>query len=133
MDPIARWHEYMRTDDPALLDALLADDVMFQSPAVHTPQVGKAVAFKYLRAAAQVLGEGGFRYLDEWRAEQSAVLEFECVVDGLQVNGVDIVHWNERGLITRFKVMIRPMKALHAVVPRMSAALGMTPAPAQPS
>lgn len=123
-DPVAGWHAYMRTPSTAALDALLAEDVVFQSPAVHTPQPGKAVTMKYLSAAAEVLGRDDFTYVGEWRAERSAVLEFTCTLaDGIKVNGVDIIGWDDGGLITSFKVMIRPMKALNAVVPLMAAAL----------
>lgn len=124
VDPIGAWHAYMRAPTPAALEALIADDCVFQSPAVHTPQIGKTVTLKYLAAAADVLGGDSFRYVGEWRGQASAVLEFECEVDGgIKVNGVDIVHWGDDGLITSFKVMIRPMKALNAVVPLMAAAL----------
>ena len=127
-DPVARWHQYMRAPSPAGLDALLADDVVFQSPAVHTPQASKAVTTKYLTAASRVLGGESFRYVGEWRAARSAVLEFECTLDGgIAVNGVDIMEWDANGRITRFKVMIRPMKALNAVVPLMGAALADLP------
>ena len=123
-DPIRGWHAYMAAPTRESLDALLAEQVIFQSPAVHTPQEGKAVTLKYLTAATQVLGGPSFRYVGEWRAERSAVLEFECTLEGgIQVNGVDMIEWNEHGLITRFKVMIRPMKALNAVVAAMGAAL----------
>ena len=121
-DPVAAWHEYMESPSVEALAALLDEDVVFQSPAVHTPQVGKAITLKYLGAAAVVLGGPGFRYTGEWRGEHSAVLEFECEVAGnILVNGVDILHWNEAGRITNFKVMIRPMRALNAVVPLMAA------------
>ena len=124
-DPIAAWHAYMHAPTREGLDALLADDVVFQSPAVHTPQAGKALTMKYLLAAAEVLGGPSFRYVNEWRGERSAVLEFACVLeDGIAVNGVDIVEWGDDGRLSRFKVMIRPMKALNAVVPLMGAALG---------
>ncbi len=123
-DAIERWHAYMEAPSAAALDALLDNDVVFQSPAVHTPQRGKAITLKYLGAAATVLGNPSFRYTGEWRAERSAVLEFECEIDGgIKVNGVDIIAWNDAGLITNFKVMVRPMKALNAVVPLMAAAL----------
>lgn len=122
-DPIERWHAYMADADPAKLEALLAEDVVFRSPAVHAPQAGRAITMKYLGAAATVLGGPSFRYVGEWRAERSAVLEFECDLDGIKVNGVDMIDWNEAGLITHFKVMLRPMKALNIVVPRMAAAL----------
>lgn len=123
-DPVAAWHAYMHAPSRDGLDALLAEDVVFQSPAVHTPQAGKAVTMKYLGAAADVLGGPDFRYVGEWRGERSAVLEFECTLEGgIAVNGVDIIEWGEDGRLTRFKVMIRPMKALNAVVPLMGAAL----------
>lgn len=123
MDVIARWHEHVERGDPALLDALIAEDAVFQSPAVHSPQVGKAITLKYLRAAMVVLNNPSFRYLGEWTGEGSAVLEFETEMDGLIVNGVDMIWWNEAGQITRFKVMVRPLKALNALVARMAAEL----------
>ena len=123
-DPIERWHAYMRAPSAAALDALLADDVVFQSPAVHTPQEGRAITTRYLAAAAEVLGNDTFRYVGEWRAERSAVLEFTCTLgDGIAVNGVDIIAWDDDGRITRFSVMVRPLKALNTVVAMMGAAL----------
>ena len=120
MTVIERWHDYVAQGDPALLEALIADDCVFQSPAVHSPQVGKAITLKYLRAALVVLNGPGFRYLDQWVLGDKAVLEFEAEVDGLIVNGVDMIWWNEAGQITRFKVMVRPLKALNALVARMA-------------
>lgn len=122
-DALAGWHAYMRAPSPEALAPLLAEDVVFRSPAVHTPQVGRTITSKYLLAAAEVLGNDSFRYIGEWQAARSAVLEFACVVDGLQVEGVDIIAWNEDGLIVDFKVMVRPLKALNAVVAAMGAVL----------
>jgi len=117
---IARWHQLVAARDLSQLDDLLADEVVFQSPAVHTPQVGKAVTKQYLAAALHVLNNGSFRYVGEWLGESSAVLEFETVIEGLQVNGVDIIHWDGAGRITRFKVMVRPIKGLQALIPLMA-------------
>lgn len=122
-DPIALWHEYMESHDPAKLDALLADDVVFESPVVHTPQAGKAITSKYLLAAAVVLGNDSFRYVGEWRAERSAILEFACEIDGIRINGIDMIHWNEAGRITSFKVMVRPLKAINLLHQMMGARL----------
>lgn len=122
-DPVARWHDYVAARDPALLDALIAEDCVFTSPAVHTPQPGKAITMKYLSAAMTVLGGEGFRYTGEWRADMSAVLEFETEVDGLAVNGVDIIAWGADGRITSFKVMARPIKGLMKLIERMGAKL----------
>lgn len=120
---IDHWHRLMDARDPSQLHDLIADDCIFQSPAVHTPQHGKAITIKYLTAAQAVLGTPSFRYVEEWIGETSAVLEFELDLDGIHVNGVDIIHWNTDDKITGFRVMIRPVKGLQAVMPAMAAVL----------
>ena len=92
--PIPRWHEIVRSHDAAALPALLADDVVFESPVVHTPQPGKAVTLQYLGAAMHVFNNSSFRYVNEWHGPHSAVLEFETTCDGIAVNGVDMIAWN---------------------------------------
>jgi hypothetical protein len=120
--PVQAWHDVAAARDPAGLDALLADDVVFRSPAVHAPQEGKALTTTYLAAAMVVLWPG-LRYVDEWYGEGGAVLEFESVVDGLTVHGVDMLRWGEDGRLTSFTVMVRPMKGLQALVAAMRAEL----------
>ena len=110
--------------DAAGLETLLADDVVFESPVVHTPQRGKAITLKYLSAATAVLGGDTFRYVGEWFGESSSVLEFVTTLDGLEINGVDIIGWNAEGRIDRFKVMVRPLKAINALHQAMGAKLG---------
>lgn len=121
-DPLRRWHDAVRLQDVGALDALLADDAVFHSPVVHTPQRGKALATRYLSAALQVLANPTFRYVRELVGPSDAVLEFEVELDGIHVNGVDLIRWNEDGRISDFKVMIRPLKAIQAVQERMAAA-----------
>jgi hypothetical protein len=111
-----QWHRAVADQDASLLDGLLAEDVVFMSPALHTPQVGKALATLYLGAALKVLGGSSFRYLEEWVGERSAVLEFEATLGKMHVNGVDLIHWNDAAKITRFKVMVRPAKGLEALM-----------------
>ncbi|RIL05761.1 MAG: hypothetical protein DCC71_09085 [Proteobacteria bacterium] len=120
---IERWHRLVERNDMAALDELLADDAVFQSPIVHTPQAGKAITAKYLMGAASILNNASFRYVNEWYGERSAVLEFEAVVDGIQVNGVDMIAWNDDERIVRFKVMVRPLKAIHLLHQKMAALL----------
>jgi len=122
-DGVARWHAFVESRDLAMLAQALDDEVVFESPVVHTPQRGRALATLYLAGAAATLGNETFRYLGEWRAERSAILEFACDLDGVQVNGVDMIWWNEAGRITRFKVMVRPLKGMEAVRAAMAAAL----------
>ncbi|SFH79130.1 SnoaL-like domain-containing protein [Collimonas sp. OK307] len=112
---IERWHEIIKSRDIASLKALLADDVVFESPVVHTPQSGNAITIKYLAAALHVLNNGTFQYLNEWLGPDSAVLEFQTTCDGILINGVDMIRWNDKGLITHFKVMIRPLKAVNKI------------------
>jgi hypothetical protein len=112
---IERWEHIVKSRDMDLLDQLLADDVVFESPVVHTPQVGRAITRTYLVAALQVLTGPEFRYVGRWLSEQSAVLEFETQLAGLTINGVDIISWNSEDRINRFKVMVRPLKAINAV------------------
>ena len=120
---IARWHDVVQRRDVAALDALLADDVVFLSPVVRTPQPGKALTKAYLSAALDALLNETFRYVGEWIGPDSAVLEFVAVIDGIEINGADFIAWNGADQIVSFKVMIRPLKAIELVRQRMAAQL----------
>lgn len=126
---IQRWIEIIDTGRTDELHELLADDAVFYSPAVFTPQEGRAKAAAYLAAAAKLFADTGFRYVEKWYADHSAVLEFVADIDGIHVNGIDMVHWNDDGKITSVKVMLRPLKALQAVVPEMGRLLQQGGAP----
>ena len=117
--PLEAWHEIVRTRDGAALESLLDDDVIFESPVVHTPQLGKGITTLYLRAALSLLVNEKFRYVNEWPGPSSAVLEFATEVDGITLNGVDIISWSEAGHITHFKVMVRPLKAINTLHQKM--------------
>ena len=121
--PITTWHQLVQASDPSGLDDLLADDAVFVSPIVHTPQRGKALAKAYLSAAFQVFFNSGFRYVREIIGPSDAMLEFETEIDGVLVNGVDIIRWNDAGQVIEFKVMIRPLKAVNLIHERMGAML----------
>jgi hypothetical protein len=112
-DPIAAWHALVERNDPDGIAPLLAEDAVFFSPVVHKPQQGREIVALYLRTALGLLNVPGFRYTGDWRAPNSAVLQFEGVVEGITVNGVDMIWWNDAGLITQFKVMVRPLKAIN--------------------
>jgi len=108
-----KWYGYMKSHDRAALWDLLHPDAVFESPVVHTPQRGRDITFKYLSSAEQVLGGPGFKYIGEWRSETGAVLEFETEIDGITINGVDIIGFSDDGRIIHFKVMVRPLKAIN--------------------
>jgi hypothetical protein len=112
---IAAWHKLVETRDAAGLDNILADHVVFHSPVVHTPQVGKPITKLYLYAALHVLNNDSFKYLREVISGNNAVLEFSTVIEGITINGVDMITWGADGRITEFKVMIRPLKAINLV------------------
>jgi len=110
------WNAYLKSHDHRALWDLLHPDAVFESPVVHTPQRGREITFKYLAGAGKVLGGPGFKYVGEWRNADGAVLEFETEIEGIRINGVDIIAFSNDGtLITHFKVMIRPLKAINLV------------------
>ena len=120
---IAAWHRLVQSRSPAGLDELLADDAAFLSPIVHAPQRSKALTRAYLTAAFTVFFNDSFRYVRELAGEHDAMLEFEVEIDGILVNGVDLIKWNAAGKIVEFKVMIRPLKAINLIHERMGAVL----------
>lgn len=121
--PIKRWHEAIKTGDASILNELLADEVVFHSPVVWTPQRGKMITTLYLMGAFQVLGGADFTYTKEIIAGNTAILEFNTKIEDIVVNGVDIIQWNEEGKIVEFKVMVRPLKGMNIVHQKMSAML----------
>lgn len=121
--PLETWHQLVRTRDPRGLPALLAEDAVFHSPVVHTPQRGRRLVTGYLAAAFDVFFSPGFRYVREIVGPQDAMLEFETEIDGILVNGIDLIRWNAEGQIVDFKVMIRPLKAIELIHRRMGALL----------
>lgn len=123
VDTVAAWYEISKSRDTKGLNSLLAENVVFFSPVVHTPQVGKAVTFQYLSAAFQVLFNESFRYVRELKGATDAVLEFQVEIDGISVNGVDMIKWDDAGIIVEFKVMLRPLKAVHLIHQKMAAML----------
>lgn len=134
---IAAWHSYMRGQpdggfDAAALRSLLADDVVFHSPVVHTPQVGRDKTFMYLAAAARVLGNAEFAYVRELVDGDNAMLEFTTTLEGIAINGIDLIRFDEAGRIVDFKVMVRPLKAVNKLWEMMGAMLATMP-PVPPS
>jgi len=121
--PLDTWHRLVRTHDVSGIAALLADDAVFHSPVVHTLQAGRTPVARYLGAAFDVFFNPSFRYVREIVGASDAMLEFETEIEGVHVNGVDLIRWNDAGLIVDFKVMIRPLKAINLIHQRMGALL----------
>ena len=113
MTGLDSWYAFMKSHDAKALWDLLHPDAVFESPVVHTPQRGRDITFKYLAGAEKVLGGPTFSYVGEWRSANGAVLEFKTVIDGIEINGVDIISFDTDGRITHFKVMVRPLKAIN--------------------
>ena len=118
--PLERWHEVVRTRNPALLNQVLAEDAVFHSPIVFRPQQGRDLVALYLSGAMHVIANPSFRYVRQVVDGSDAVLEFESEIDGIHVNGVDMITWNDHGRISDFKVMVRPLKAINVVHQRMA-------------
>ncbi len=117
---IARWVDIIENGRASELEALLAPDAVFYSPAVFTPQEGRDTTLAYLTAAAKVFGDSDFHYVEKWYGESSAILEFAATIDGKYVNGIDMIRWNDAEKIVSVKVMVRPLKGLQALMPKMA-------------
>lgn len=113
MTGLDSWYAFMKSHDATALWDLLHPDAVFESPVVHSPQRGRDITFKYLASAEKVLGGPGFTYVGEWKNADGAVLEFKTIIDGIEINGVDIITFDGEGRITNFKVMVRPLKAIN--------------------
>lgn len=123
---LQRWHDMMHHGDMSDLESLLAENVVFHSPVVHSPQKGREIVCLYLRAANTIFSDTQFQYVREVIDGPNMILEFTCEMDGLFVNGIDMIHINKDGLIDDFKVMVRPIKAVNLVWERMGVMLAQT-------
>ncbi|TMJ47165.1 MAG: nuclear transport factor 2 family protein [Alphaproteobacteria bacterium] len=113
MTALDNWYDYVKSRDRAVLWDALHPDAVFESPVVNTQQRGRDITFKYLSGAVTVLGTPSFAFVGEWRSDTGAVVEFEGEIEGIKINGVDIITVGDDGRITNFKVMVRPLKAVN--------------------
>lgn len=113
------WHEIIFNQNKAKLSAILSEEVIFYSPIVHTPQKGKQLTLMYLSAAFEILFNDSFKYVREVANDSETFLEFEVEVDGILINGIDMISWNDEGKIVSFKVMLRPLKAMNLIHQKM--------------
>ena len=121
---LKRWHEVIENGSRAEeLSAIIREDAVFHSPVVHTPQVGRPIVVAYLSAAGNTLGNDSFEYVRELIDGDNAMLEFTTEMDGIHVNGIDLIRFDENGMIADFKVMVRPLKAVNKVWEQMAAML----------
>ena len=128
MDPLSRrviddWHHVTRSSDFAALEGMVHDDAVFESPVVHAPQRGKAITVGYLSAAIATLTSPHFEFVGEWSGDHSVILEFKTEMDEIVINGIDMIRFDDAGLITAFKVMVRPLKAFDLLHVKMGAML----------
>jgi hypothetical protein len=124
MNPLKRriidnWHRVALTGDCAVLDGMIHEDAVFESPVVRTPQRGKAITIKYLAAAVATLRNPSTEFVGEWSGDESVIVEFKSEIEGIAINGIDMIRFDETGLITHFKVMIRPLKAVNLIHRKM--------------
>ena len=115
MNPIKEWHEIVESGNTENLSSIIDSDCIFYSPVVFTPQKGKELTIKYLSAAALVFGDDSFKYIKEVINEKNACLEFELKLNGIEINGVDLISWNDKNKISEFKVLIRPLKGVQLI------------------
>ena len=114
-EPISKWHEVVKNRDYNLLTEILHNDVIFYSPVVYSPQRGKDITLKYLAAASEVFNSSNFQYIKEINNKKFASLEFTLTIDDTEINGIDLISWDDAGLITEFKVFIRPLQGVNLI------------------
>lgn len=120
---LQQWHELLKSRDVSQLQNILADDVVLHSPVIHRPVEGKMMVSMYLTAALHTFANENFTYDREFFADNAAVLEFSTEIDGIYVNGIDMITFNDEGKIVDFKVMVRPLKAINLINDKMTALL----------
>jgi hypothetical protein len=98
--------------------ALVADDVVFRSPAVHRPYEGKPATEVVLRAVARVFED--FHYTGSVSTGDDHVLVFQARIGDRQLEGADFLHVDADGLVDDFRVMVRPLSGLTALVEAMA-------------
>lgn len=122
------WHRVLAAGNrPEDLAAIIRADAVFHSPVVHTPQAGREKVVGYLAAAGVVLNTDKFRYVREFAEGNQALLEFVTELDGIHINGVDSITFDDDRMIADFKVMVRPLKAINKVWELMGAQLERQP------
>mgnify|MGYP003316292677 FL=1 len=114
-EPISKWHDVVKNRDYNLLTEILHNDVTFYSPVVYSPQRGKDITLKYLAAASEVFNSSNFQYIKEINNQNFASLEFTLTIDDTEINGIDLISWDDAGLITEFKVFIRPLQGVNLI------------------
>ena len=119
-DTIKQWHKMVDEKDLSKLGNFLSEQAVFRSPMAHTPYPGKMAVYFALSNVIEVFEN--FTYHRELISEtdRSAMLEFTADVSGKTLKGVDIITFNEAGLITEFEVLIRPMSGLSALAVQMA-------------
>ncbi|MDY0780834.1 hypothetical protein [Tenacibaculum sp. IB213877] len=116
---LANWHKFVETRNTSSLGEFIDDNAVLYSPVVWTPVEGKFMVTMYLMAAAKIIANDNFKYVREVADDENAVLEFETEIDGITVEGVDMVKFTDEGKLKEIKVMIRPLKAVHIVHQKM--------------
>lgn len=119
-ETIEQWHKMVDEKDLSKLGDFLSEEAVFRSPMAHTPYPGKMAVYFALSNVIEVFEN--FTYHREFISEtdNSAMLEFTADVSGKSLKGVDIITFNEAGLITEFEVLIRPMSGLSALAEQMA-------------
>ena len=121
---LRRWHEMVASKDLEALKEIIHPDAVFRSPVAHTPYRGRDALTLALSTVINVFQN--FTYHREFFTEdgRSATLEFSAHVGGKQLKGVDLIKFNDDGLITEFEVMIRPASGLMALGEEMGKRVG---------
>ncbi|MBU1330404.1 MAG: nuclear transport factor 2 family protein [Gammaproteobacteria bacterium] len=112
---LAHWHRLIAAHDLSGLPPLLHPEAVFRSPMAFKPYVGAPVLALILGTVVKVFED--FAYHRELVSADglNVVLEFSARVGERELKGIDLIRFDEAGLIVEFEVMVRPLSGLQAL------------------
>lgn len=119
LNGLETWHEFVKHKKHEDLSDFIDNDAVLYSPIVFKPIEGSFMVTMYLMAAAEIIANNNFKYVREVCDDENAMLEFITEIDGISVEGVDMIKFTKEGKLKEIKVMIRPLKAVNIVHQKM--------------
>jgi hypothetical protein len=112
-----RFRAAAESKDFSAIDHLFAEDVVFRSPVVFKPYEGREAVAMLLGAVVQVFED--FRYTDQVETGDAAALAFSARVGDRELDGIDFLHFDSEGRVSRMAVYVRPMSGVNALADAM--------------
>ncbi len=120
---VVRWRKAVENKDIAALSPILAENVVLCSPVKHDTYSGQSAVITYLSGAFKAFINPSFRYINILSGAKSASLEFNVLIDGDLVDGIEVITWSDNGKITEIKLFLRPLNVINKIHQAMNSRL----------